>query len=58
MATLRNRAAAALDATHLSTKGIRYEQVREYLAAWLDGRKIRTSLIRKSVNYLEMVARS
>jgi hypothetical protein len=55
--TLRDRAALALDMTHSSTKGIRYVEVRDYVAAWLDGRTIKTSLIRKSIAYLEMVSR-
>jgi hypothetical protein len=57
--TLRNRAATALDLTHepaLAYRGPLTMQIRAMLAAWLDGKKIRISIIRKSVAYLEMVA--
>jgi hypothetical protein len=56
--TLKDRAATALDNTHeprLAYRGPMTMKLRELVAAWLDGRKVRTSIIRKSVAYLEMV---
>lgn len=56
--TLTDRAATALDRTHFTNMGIRASQVRELLAAWLDGQKMRKSTVRRLVAYLEMIARS
>lgn len=57
--TLRERAAAALDATHdpvIAYRGPVTMKLRDYVAEWLDGRKIRVTTIRKAVAYLEVVA--
>lgn len=55
--TIKNRAAAALDRTHFTSKGIQTASVRELLAAYLDGRKLKISTVRKAIGYLEMIAR-
>lgn len=53
---LRERAALALDRTHdIGMRGIHTDKVRDIVAAWLDGKKIPISTIRKSVGYLEMI---
>ena len=58
---LKERAAASLDASldaECRKVGIRTEQTRAVLAAYLDGAiKLRASLVRKLCAYLEMVAR-
>jgi hypothetical protein len=58
--TTRDRAAAALDQTHGKTMiGIRTDRVRATLASWLDGQiKMKATLARRYVDYLEMIARS
>jgi hypothetical protein len=56
--TLKARAAAALDQTHFTNLGIQTPSIRAILAAWLDGRKMNTSLVRKSIRYLEMIGAS
>ena len=56
---LQLRAARALDLTHaIGERGPRTMKCRSYLAAWLDGRKIRVSMIRYAINYLQMIART
>lgn len=55
--TLRDRAALALDTTHLTMRGVHAEKMRSYVASWLDGKKLTTSFVRKAVDYLEMIAR-
>lgn len=58
MTHLQTRAATALDLTHGKLMvGLKTEQVRDLLAAWLDGRKFKSSTVRKLVAYLEMIAR-
>jgi hypothetical protein len=57
MTQLQNRAAAALDMTHFTNKGVQTPCVREVVAAWLDGRKLKVATVRKAVAYLEMIAR-
>lgn len=59
--TLRDKAATALDLTHGAAArkfGLYTDWNRDVLATWLDGEKIAVSLVRKSVAYLEMIARS
>lgn len=58
--TLRDKAAAALDHTHNKAQfGLRDTQkVRAIVAAWLDGQKVKQTIVRKSVAYLEMIDRS
>ena len=58
---LRDRAAKALDQTHGAAArkfGIHTDTMRDYLASWLDGAKIKTSTVRRACDYLEMIARS
>lgn len=58
--TLRDKAATALDLTHDAASrkvGLHTDWNREVLANWLDGTKIATNLVRKSIAYLEMIAR-
>ena len=53
---LRDRAALSLDRTHdIGMRGIHTDKIRDIVAAWLDGKKIETSTVRKSVDYLEMI---
>lgn len=58
--SLRDRAAAALDRTHMAVFALSNDpythKVRSYLAAWLDGKKMKHSLVMAGVRYLEMVA--
>ncbi len=55
--TLKNRAAAALDQTHFTNKGIDTPAVRDWLAGWLDGSmRMSAKSARVYVKYLEMVA--
>jgi len=56
---IRDRAALALDKTHYKTMvGIRTEQARYILAAYLDGVvKLKGSTVRTLCKYLEMIAR-
>ena len=59
--TLRDRAATVLDNTHDQASrlvGIHTDKMRDYVAVWLDGAKIKTSIIRHAIKYLEMIARS
>jgi hypothetical protein len=57
--TLKDRAATALDRTHDKTRaGLQTESVRWLLACYLDGKKMKASMVRKSCAYLEMIARS
>jgi hypothetical protein len=56
--TLRERAATALDQTHepeLAYRGPTTMKLRSLIAAWLDGKKMRLSVVRKSISYLEMI---
>ena len=54
MTTLRDRAATALDLTHdKEMSGFYTKQFRAYAAAWLDGKKMKTSFVRKVIKYLE-----
>lgn len=58
--TLRDKAATALDNTHAAAArklGLHTDWNRDVVARWLDGAKIATSLVRKSVAYLEMISR-
>jgi hypothetical protein len=62
--TLRDRAAAALDATSNPALALSSElytiRIRSYVATWLDGkakRSIKTASVRRWCAYLEMVAR-
>ena len=58
MTKLQGRAAAALDATHdLAHVGDHTEKMRDYVAAWLDGKRIKISTVRRAIAYLEMVRR-
>jgi len=57
MTKLHERAAAALDRTHFTNKGIQTPTARDIVAAWLDGYKVRLSMVRNLVAYLEMVSR-
>lgn len=58
--TLQTRAATALDRTHnpmLSLANDPYTiKVRNYLAAWLDGKKMKQTFVIAGCKYLEMVA--
>lgn len=58
--TLQDRAASALDRTHnpgLSlAKEVPFVRSRQYVAVWLDGKKIRQSIVRAAIRYLEMAA--
>jgi len=57
--TIRERSAIALDMTHgLTMLGTRTIEVRNLLAAYLDGRKFKATTVRKLCSYLEMIARS
>ena len=63
--TLTERAARALDATHDAAArkvGIRTDEYREYLAAYLDGRlhplNAKAKAIRVACCYLEMIVRT
>lgn len=59
--TLRDKAATILDRTHDQAArkiGLHTDWNRDLLACWLDGAKIAPSLVRKSIAYLEMIARS
>ena len=57
--TLRDKAAAALDATHSCGEcGPMTMKSRTIIATWLDGRsKIHKTTLRRLVDYLEMVAK-
>ncbi len=61
--TLTERAAAALDRTHNKTNFHLVDETRAIIARWLDGKiagkrsKLNISFVRKSVAFLEMVAR-
>ena len=53
---LRKRAAAILDATHaphLAYRGPYSMKCREYLARWLDGKRMPIGIIRRSIEHLE-----
>ena len=58
--TLQDRAAAALDRTHNPNLLLANEQPfiksRKYLAAWLDGKKMKQTLVIAACRYLEMAA--
>lgn len=58
----RDEAAAMLDATldaEVRKLGTITDQVRDRLAAWLDGQyTLRDSTVRKLIGYLRMIARS
>jgi hypothetical protein len=56
--TTKERAAAALDATHsIGERGPNTMKARKTLAAWLDGAlHLRKSTVRAYCAYLEMVA--
>ena len=59
--TLRDRAATVLDLTGapaIAYRGPMTMKLRWLVACWLDGQKVRVSTIRKSVDFLEMVARN
>ncbi len=59
--TIRDRAARALDLTHAAASrnlGIHTETMRGYVSAWLDGTPIKTSIVRRAIAYLEMIARN
>jgi hypothetical protein len=51
---LQNRAALALDMTHDKEMiGLQTKSARRLLAAWLDGEKLKITMVRKLVRYLE-----
>ena len=57
---LTNRAATALDRTHCGTFSLSNDpytiKVRSYLAAWLDGKKMKQQFVLACCKWLEMVA--
>jgi hypothetical protein len=58
--TLTDRAAAALDRTHNPTLSLASDpytiKTRRYLAAWLDGKKMKQTLVIACCKWLETVA--
>ena len=56
--TLQERAAELLDHSHSSvlTSDPFYQRMREYLAAWLDGAKIKRSTVLAALRGLQRVA--
>jgi hypothetical protein len=56
--TLQERAASLLDRTHKSvlTSDPYYQRTRDYLAAWLDGIKIKRSTVLTCIRCLQRVA--
>ncbi|MFL6709260.1 MAG: hypothetical protein ACJ8HI_13740 [Massilia sp.] len=60
MTQLQNRAATALDRTHNPALVLANDpytvKVRAYLAAWLDGKRMKATFVITCCRWLEMVA--